>query len=308
MALASTLHLTPETMAEVWEAYSLNKQNLTELTMHQFEAYRNELIKVSQVTPATIAAAATEGTIATSSSAKGAAVVNAHNNNSNKRDANNNSNMVTPPTAKRHHSGSDGDVAAADVGNQKTSSMLSSVDQVAIPGGAGSPVAATAAAMNKATTIPLPKYEERTKVGQVVVAYPSNRPADAKGDDRNTKAGPRCSVVFHSCSGAAAGSVDVVVGKYNITQPYRHMFTTMEDRARALEELLVERKEAIVTYHGLSTESKNHKNDDGDGNDTSGDALQGIFAPLEEVNVARQGKITCVGRVCNEVRWAGKSD
>ncbi|KAG7347080.1 DNA polymerase alpha/epsilon subunit B [Nitzschia inconspicua] len=259
VALASTLHLTPETMAEVWEAYSLNKQNLTELTMHQFEAYRNELIKVSQVTPAT------EGI---TNSTTGAAMVTANNfQNQLKRDSS--SNMVTPPTAKRHQSGSTG----------KDASSSSSVDQVAIQG--GSP---TVGAAIKKSTIPLPKYEERTNVGQVVVAYPSNRTDDK--DDRNTKAGPRCVI----------SSSNQDVGRYNVTKPYRHMFTTMEDRASALEQLLVERKEAIMKYHGLSAES----NTLGSTIETDEDDVDGVFAPLDEVNVARQEKITCIGRICNE--------
>jgi hypothetical protein len=206
-------------------------------------------------------------------------VTNAANSN-NKRDANNSSNMVTPPTAKRHQSG------GAEASQNKNSSSLSSsssVDQVAIQGGA-SPVAI------KKSTIPLPKYEERTKVGQVVVAYPSNRTNTQ--DDRNTKMGARCVIT----------SNDNDVGKYNVTKPYRHMFTTMEDRAMALEKMLVDRKEAIINYHGLSTEpvsSSNDNTEDPDAHDD--DDLQGVFAPMEEVNVARQEKITCLGRICNEV-------
>lgn len=255
-------------MVEVWEAYSLNKQNLTELTMHQFDAYRNELIKVSQVTPAT------EGI---TSSTKGAVMVTNAANSNNKRDANNSSNMVTPPTAKRHQSG-----GAEASQNKNSSSSSSSVDQVAIQGGA-SPVAI------KKSTIPLPKYEERTKVGQVVVAYPSNRTNTQ--DDRNTKMGARCVIT----------SNDNDVGKYNVTKPYRHMFTTMEDRAMALEKMLVDRKEAIINYHGLSTEPATSSSNDNTEDPDADDDLQGVFAPMEEVNVARQEKITCIGRICNEV-------
>lgn len=265
--MASTLHLRPETMAEVWEAYSLNKQNLTELTMHSFEAYKNELVKVSSVTPAS------EGII---SSTKGAAMVSA---NKHKRDAALAA-MVTPlSTAKRHQ----GNQHAADNKND------SSVDQVAIQGGAGSPnVAAT-----KKPTIALPKYEERTKVGEVVVSYPSGKTSISKSSSP-TDGRPRCVV------SAQAEDESKGVGKYNITKPYRHMFTTLEDRAVALEKHLMDRKAAIIEQHGLSNTQQlsedNHNNNDG-----SEDA-KGVFAPLEEVNVPRQENITCIGRVCNEVR------
>jgi hypothetical protein len=263
------LRLTPEKMAEVWEVYSLNQKNVTELTIHQFEAYRNLVLKFSQVTPAT------EGII---NSTKGAAMVIT---NKRKRDVNDNyiSNMVTPPTAKRHQSGP-GEVPSFQ---NKNMSSSSSIDQVAIQD--GSPTI-----MKKSTvadTIPGSVYTERTNAGQVVLAYPSNRTSTT--DRRNTKTGTRCTI----------SSSHEKIGRYNITKPYRHMFTTMEDRAVALEQLLVAQKEAIIENHGLSTTAySNHNNNSND----SDDNLTGAFAPLEEVNVARQEKVVCIGRICNEVR------
>ncbi|KAL3906563.1 MAG: hypothetical protein SGILL_009220, partial [Bacillariaceae sp.] len=267
VALASTLHLTPETMAEVWEAYSLNKQNLTELTMHSFEAYKNELVKVSSVTPAS------EGI---TSSTKGAVVVNA---NKHKRDAASAA-MVTPvSTAKRHQGNKD----ASDKNN-------SSVDQVAIQGAAGSPNVAAA----KKPTIVLPKYQERTKVGQVVVSYPAGKTSISKTSP-TTSGRSRC-VVSAKADADSKGDV----GHSNITKPYRHMFTTLEDRATALEKLLVDRKEAMVEQHGLSA-TQQQSNEDNNNNATAEtEDAKGVFAPLEEVNVPRQEKMTCIGRVCNE--------
>jgi hypothetical protein len=256
-------------MAEVWEAYSLNQQNLTELTIHQFEAYRNELIKVSQVTPAT------EGIV---NSTKGAAMVIA---NKHKRDENDPyiRNLVTPPTAKRHQSGAAPSFQRKNAVSSTSSS--SSIDQVAIQG--GSPKSIKKSTFTN--TIPLPLYEERTKVGQVIVAYPSNRTSTT--NNRNTTLGSRCII----------STTNDNIGKYNVAKPYRHMFTTMEDRAMALEQLLVEQKVAIIGHHGLSTtEYSNNSNT----NDNDED-LTGIFAPLEEVNVPRHEKVTCIGRICNEV-------
>jgi hypothetical protein len=187
--------------------------------------------------------------------------------------------MVTPPTAKRHQSGE----INSFQNNNKPSSSTSSVDQVAIQG--GSP-----ASMKKPTitnTIPLPLYKERTKVGEVVVAYPSNRTSTVDDDDRNTTNRARCII----------STTNENVGRYNITKPYRHMFTTMEERAAALEQLLVAQKEAIIEHHVLSTTV--YSNSDSSDKD---DNLTDAFAPLEEVNVARQEKVTCIGRICNEVR------
>jgi hypothetical protein len=259
-------------MAEVWEAYSLNKQNLTELTMHSFEAYKNELIKISSVTPAS------EGI---TSSTKGAAMVSANKHKRNAASAA----MVTPlSTAKRHQGNSD----AAEKSN-------SSVDQVAIQGGAGSPsITAT-----KKPSVALPKYEDRTKVGEVVVSYPSGKINISKATTTTIRR-PRCVVSASVDADNSSG-----VGKCNITKPYRHMFTTLEDRAMALEKHLVNRKMTIIEQHGLSATQQNNS----DKSNIEQSDAHGVFAPLEEVNVPRQEKMTCIGRVCNEVNvvWSPRS-
>jgi hypothetical protein len=59
----------------------------------------------------------------------------------------------------------------------------------------------------------------------------------------------------------------------------------------------VDRKNAMIEQHGLSIDNDyNHQQDE------EQQQQNGVFAPLDEVNVPRQDKFTCIGRICNEVR------
>lgn len=216
VALASTLNLKPEQMAECWEAFSLNK-NVSQLTDHTFQSYRLQLIKDSD--------AATG--LATS--------VGAVQSRSVKREP---TNMVTPPTAKRQQQQKGGPSSVDSVGRADVSSPR--------------------------RVVKLPKYKERTRVGEIVASY------NPSGFD------PIAASIKH-------GQCVVSADDQNIRKPYRHMFTAMEERASALDNHLVELGNEIVSQHGI-------------GNGENG------IAPLEQVNVPRQDKICCVGRICNEVR------
>lgn len=132
-ALASTLHVSPDEMATCWEAFSLNK-SAGELTMHNFEAYKNEVYKHSEIRPPVTTSS--EGAIQTRRV---------------KREPT--TNMVTPPAPKRH---------------QRTAgpSPVSSIDNIAK---ANAGVSSSPA--RRALATPLPKYEERPKAGQVVLTY-----------------------------------------------------------------------------------------------------------------------------------------
>jgi hypothetical protein len=100
VALASTLNLKPEQMAECWEAFSLNK-NVSELTDHTFQSYRLQLIKDSEAT-----------TDLTTS-------VGAVQSRNVKRQA---TNMVTPPAAKRQQQPTVGPSSVDSVGQADVSS------------------------------------------------------------------------------------------------------------------------------------------------------------------------------------------
>ena len=258
--MASTLQLTPEVMAEVWEAHSLNKQNLTELTMHQFEAYKNELIKASSAGP-------TPDIAQSSDNKRGAAMV------SRKRESPP-ATMVTPTSSQKRQKQPSPDVPT------------SSVDQLASRGNIPSPVRSSntaAAASVKKVTPKLPKYEERTKSGHVVVSYPAGSVIEQKTDSKQR----RCIL---TTKGAEETSKDDDVTRNNIKETYRHMFTTLEDRANALERQLVRTKTAII--EDIEKERMNKKNQP-----NAGDEVEASF---EEVNVPRQHPSTCVGRICNE--------
>jgi hypothetical protein len=156
--------------------------------------------------------------------------------------------LVTPPTAKRP-------------ATPNTKGSDSSIDSVAIKNST-SPVA-TARPAN-----PLPKYEERTKAGQIVATFnPKEWPSITAGAPPKSH---RCAIQSDEFRNS------------NVTEPYRHMFTAISDRAQALEIQLQTMGKNIVDKFGIS------------------DGENGI-APLEQVNIPRQEPVCCVGRICNEV-------
>lgn len=111
----------------------------------------------------------------------------------------------------------------------------------------------------------LPKYGDRQNAGKVVTTFnPRNLESLAVKEHRR-----RCTVSYDFDT--------------NVSKPYRHMFTTLEERANALERQLVEMEDELIQTLGLDTEGE-----------------MGL-APLEQVGVPRQEKITCIGRVCNAV-------
>ena len=110
------------------------------------------------------------------------------------------------------------------------------------------------------------KYNDRGKAGEAVLSF-------------NLKGWPAispCAIPKKVCC--------VVSGKKfatNITLPYRHMFTVTSDRAQALENQLVLVGEQMIKKYGMCSGENG-------------------MAPLEQVNVASQGTVLCVGRICNE--------
>jgi hypothetical protein len=220
-------------MATCWEAYSLTKK-VSELTSHTFEAYKTQVYKHSEVAPPSVTS---DGAIQS-------------------RNVKRQASTVTPPSAKRQQTP-----------NSKGFAASSSVDSVALKS-TDSPSAATT--RTKTPGPPLPKYEERIKVGSVAASFnPKDWPAIAPAPSSTGK---------HRC---AIDTQDFAT--HNITEPYRHMFTAISDRAEALEGQLQSTGQQIVEKYGIS------------------DGENGI-APLEQVNIPRQEAVCCVGRICNEVR------
>ena len=148
--------------------------------------------------------------------------------------------MVTPE-AKRVHFGSDTSAVDAIAQNSRRVSVSPS---------------------HIAPLVQMPSYDERTGVGKVVVSYHPKKVLPAEHVPASGKA--RCLI-----------SLDFPT---NVTQAYRHMFTTLEERARILDDHLASMGEDIVDFLGS----------------------EGV-AELEAVGVPRQELVTCVGRICNEV-------
>lgn len=161
------------------------------------------------------------------------------------------STMVTPPNKRVQ-------------GTSLNTTPVSAVDKVASSRNRMSP--------NKVTphgpsppTVNIISYGERKNAGQVLVTY---NPNDLEPVTQEDSSKPRCIVSSDDFS-------------TNVQTPYRHMFTTLEERAVALDDHLNEMGNAMVQRYEIGK-------DDG-------------IAALEAVGVPRQDKVCCIGRICNEV-------
>jgi hypothetical protein len=108
-------------------------------------------------------------------------------------------------------------------------------------------------------------YNERTGAGKVILSF--NPRTLAKSE--STESGKRRCEVDTSFS-------------TNVKKPFRHMFTTIEEKSHALDEHLLSMGEEIINRYAIGLD-------------------EGI-ADLEAVAVPRQDKVCCIGRICNEVR------
>lgn len=213
VGLVSTLQISPEQLAEYWEAFSLNK-SVSELSEHTFHAYRAAVMKEA------------EGAVV-SRPALG------------KRQA---APMVTP--VKRPHT----DIKTPNNANRVTVSPNKVTPHPPTP-----------------THIPnLPSYGERKNAGQVIVTF---NPNDLPAITTIKSSSLRCEV---------SASFPT-----NVKKPYRHMFTTLEERSNALDRHLVKMGDEMIERYEIGK-------DDG-------------IAALEAVGVPRQDTVCCIGRVCNEV-------
>lgn len=286
MGISQNLRVTPEQLAESWEAHSLNK-NVDVLTDLTFDAYRNALRKEFDSAPPS----SSTGGVKVEPGTSGAVVSRA---GLGKRNNNNVSALVTPPPSKRHNLGGGAGASGA---------ATSAVDAVGTTTPADSPnnkktgsgsTAITPAPSTAAKPLRTAKYGERTNVGQTVATYnPANLPDyTSSGADGVEDLTPRCTI-----DGQPAGS-------QNVTKPYRYMFTPLEDRARALDDHLVGLGEEIMERFdikageeaGSSAAAKREQ--DAAAEDGAADKA---IAPLEAVGVPRQEAVCCIGRICNEV-------
>jgi hypothetical protein len=119
----------------------------------------------------------------------------------------------------------------------------------------------------------LPSYGDRTGAGKVIVTF---NPKDLPPMEDEASSKSRCIVSTKDFSST------------NVSKPYRHMFTTLEERGEALDLHLRKMGEEMIERYDIG------KSD-------------GIAA-LEAVGVPRQEKVCCIGRICNEVSLNRKED
>lgn len=170
---------------------------------------------------------------------------------------------VTPP-AKRLHGNNTSNP------QQNTLSTLSSDSNRRISLSPDPPVAPS--------TINTPAgklYEQRKGAGQVVESYYAEGYSGFVASNKERKA-PICSVNHD-------------IFETNVQKPYRHLNTTIDDRATALDEKLEDMGSNICTRFGLGREEEEGDED-------------GAVAGLEAVGRPRQVQVCNVGRICNEVR------
>lgn len=157
--------------------------------------------------------------------------------------------LVTPP-AKRAARGPD--------------HVTSAVDAVAVKP-EGSP---------GSTSYTPPKYEERTGAGKVVLTFNPNDLKPTITTDQPASQQPKCGINYQQFD-------------TNIQKPYRHLFTTMDDRAKALDQHLVRLEDILMERYNIGKEGETEGTD------------ENAIAPLEGVGIPRQDKICCIGRICN---------
>lgn len=255
VGLASTLHVSPKQMAECWEAFSMNKKNLTmgaQLLDHCFASFRAALIQEYDNVNLNdmMDMATTDGAICTRPILKRAGT------DSNSPPTSN----VTPP--KRLQVSFDDSARSAIV-------SVASNQRVSL-----SP--APPSAMEKGgTSSSLPKYNDRKDAGKVTHLFNPNK-LEASQANAATKPTAKCTISY-TCFDT------------NVQEPYRHMFTTLDERAKALDKHLTSLGNVMIERYGLGKEVEDEAN-----NET-------CIVPLEGVGIPRQDKVCCIGRICNSV-------
>jgi hypothetical protein len=244
IALSESLNVSPTGIAECWEAYSLTK-NVNSLDAHSFPAFRLKLIKEVD-NPVAVAAIVNDN--------KNSAVrVTAH-----KRDMS--SVVITP----------------SHLNNKKrptsTSSQSTSSDFRRVSFSPSASVLSFSSTPTVSSTVPQLSYGERQGSGKVVVSFnPSERTIAPTSESVSSTTGtartrPKCTI---------STNFDT-----NVTEPYRHWFTVLDDRAMALDLQLQQ-------HSDMFNEQNNFGSDQ--------------IAAIEVIGIPRQETICCIGRICNAV-------
>lgn len=290
-ALSASLRISPAELAEAWEAHSLNK-NVGVLDDASFGGYRNAL-------------AAKHGGGGGAKAAKNVAVMSG--TGLGKRSAP--GGRVTPSPAAKRPNGTADAPATAETARKGSRDGLSAVDGIATPSGRRSaspskaPGAATPGSASAASVITPPKpaapapprairYADRTNAGQVVASYNPNGLPSAAELLAGASEEERARVAAHR-----AAAIAIHPAATHPRGTFRHMFAPLERRSGALEDRLNDMSDAICAAYRIKSEEEEMV-DCMDGVKDEG----GEFSNWTPVGIPKQGKVLCVGRICNEVR------
>lgn len=120
----------------------------------------------------------------------------------------------------------------------------------------------------------LPAYSERQGSGKVVADFNPSKVVvtDTTTDTTIRSHKPKC----------------VIANDFptNVQEPYRHMFTVLDERAARLDEQLQEKYDEFCGVYDFGSEQ---------------------IAGLEAVGVPRQEAVCCIGRICNSVSCCEES-
>jgi DNA polymerase alpha subunit B N-terminal len=249
IALSESLSVSPMAIGECWEAYSLTKQ-VKSLDTHSFQAFRSKLVSELD-NPVALATVMNDD--------KNSAVrVTAFN----KRDMS--SVVITPAHLNKKRPTSSGSESTSS--DYRRISLSPNATRTHI---SSQPMAVASLPSSSA---PLVTYDGRKGAGTVVVSYnPSSRTMtpsciieiNASGVLRER---PKCTITTNFPS--------------NVTEPFRHWFTVLDDRAMALDVQLQQHTSILNERYNFGSEQ---------------------IAAVEAIGVPRQDTICCIGRICNAV-------
>lgn len=260
-ALANATGVTPEQMADCWEAFSINR-NIKELNETSFKSYREQIIK--DCDDSVLRKMTTPGAVVVRPSLRGS---------KNKPDA---LPTVTPPAKRLHQQRNSIDQHRANMQQQQLSASYSSDQDRRISLSPSRPVTAA----SNLTPSSSHTYAHRQGSGDVLFTYrPEMANQMTMTEPSGDRSNPRCQLQYEHFS-------------TNVLKPYRHFFTSTEDRAQALDQQIVDLGSDICRRFGLE-----HANKDSVGDEDHASSVAG----LEAVGVPRQVKVTNIGRICNAV-------
>jgi hypothetical protein len=250
-ALVKTFRIKPKELAECWEAYSLNK-NVAKLDMASYENFRKHLIKERNINDDRMDV---DGAIFTRP----------------KRQTQSSAAVITPSSSKRQHSSANRQQQQRADGGDR-----SLLDRSRVSLSPESPL------LDEEETTKKPAFSERKDSGKVVAAFnPKNLPVPTPQSAGPQSAGPQSDGT--ATTAVARCFVDYELYDTNVQEPYRHMFTTLEERSRQLDAMIQEKQELYSERYDFGSET---------------------FAELEAVGIPRQEPVCCIGRICNAVRTA----